>query len=86
MPGISPLGSGPRFEELHGFRFQRRGNCLDHVDRCGVFRILDLANVAPVNVRAVSQCLLADPLGPADLLNIQTKLYPQLHALGRATM
>jgi len=38
--------------------------------------ILDLANIAAINVGEMRKGFLAEPFGSARLLNIQTKFYP----------
>ncbi len=45
-------------------------NRFDHIDRRGMLCVLNLANVAPINVRAMRKGFWAEPSESARFLNI----------------
>lgn len=57
-------------EKVSCFYPQCLRNRFDHIDRRGMLCVLDLANVAAINVRAMRKGFLAEPFGSASLLNV----------------
>jgi len=76
MQGLVEEHSESGIEKVSCLNAQCFGNRFEHIDRHGVLCILDLADIAAINVRAMRKGFLAEPSGSARLLNIQTKLYP----------
>jgi hypothetical protein len=57
-------------EKISCLNAQCLGNRFDHIDRRGMLCVLDLSNIAAIDVRAMRKGFLAEPFGLARLLNI----------------
>ena len=70
MQGLVEKHSESGIEKVSCLNAQCLGNRFNHIDRRGVLCVLDLANIAAINVRAMRKGFLAEPFGSARLLNI----------------
>ena len=57
-------------EKVSWLNAQCLRNRFDHIDRRGMLCVLDLANIAAINIRPMRKGFLAEPFGSARLLNI----------------
>lgn len=70
MQGLVEKNSESGIEKVSCLNAQCLRNCFDHIDRRGMLCVLDLANIAAINVRPMRKGFLAEPFGSARLLNI----------------
>ena len=70
MRGLVEKPSESGIEKVSCLDAQCLRNRFDHIDRRGMLCVLDLANIAAINVRAMRKSFLAEPFGPARILNI----------------
>ena len=70
MQGLVAKRSESGIEKVSCLNAQCLRNRFDHIDRRGMLCVLDLANIAAINVRAMRKGFLAEPSGSARLLNI----------------
>lgn len=73
-------------EQIRRVHIESSGNPLQHIDRSGVFGILEFSEVATIDLGRMRKGFLAEASLPPQLLDIQPNSHTKLHATGRAMM